>query len=102
MKIVSNNKTINIIDCKSFKSKLIGFMFNKNILNYGLHFKCSSIHTFFCFQNLDIIMTDKFNNVLYIYKDVKPNKILIKKNVYHVYEFSSNIIDLNNFELKKD
>ena len=99
MNIISNNKIINIIPCNSFIKRLFGFMFIKKSLNYGLHFKkCNSIHTFFCFQNLDIIMTDINNKVLYIYKDVKPGRIIYKKHVYNIYEFSTNVIDLNNFK----
>ena len=31
------------------------------------------------------------------YKNLKPNKIILpKKNVYYIYEFSTNIIDIDN------
>lgn len=48
---------------------------------------CNSIHTFFMFSNIDVIMTDKNNNVLYIYRNLKPWKLILpKKNVYYTYE----------------
>ena len=93
MNIIINNKKIEIKKCSNFKDRLFGFMFIKDELNYGLFFpNCNSIHTFFCFQNLDIIMTDKNNKVLYIYKNVKPNKIIYKKGIKNIYEFSNNSI----------
>ena len=63
-------------------------MFKKNI-NYGLCFpRCNSIHTFFMQKPIDVIMTDKNYNILYIYKVLKPNKIILpKKNVYYTFEF---------------
>ena len=91
-----NTNNLTIKECNSFKDRLIGFCFKKNKLNYGLLFnKCNSIHTFFCFQNLDVIMTDENNNIIHVYKNLKPNKIILpKKNVKKVYEFSLGIIQL--------
>ena len=43
------------------------------------------------FQNIDVIMTDKTNKILYTYENIKPNRIILpKKNVYYTYEFSHN------------
>ena len=91
-----DKKNLNIKTCTSFKDRLIGFCFKKEKLGYGLLFSnCNSIHTCFCFQNLDVVLTDKSDNVLYVYKSVKPWRfILPKKNVYNVYEFSSGSIDI--------
>ena len=91
MKLIYKNKEIELIECKNFYSRLMGFMFEKNIKNALLFNKCNSIHTFFCFQNLDIIMCDKDDNVLYYYENFKPWKIILpKKNVKKVYEFKAN------------
>ena len=49
-------------------------------------------------KNIDVVMTDKENNVLYIFNNVPKNKIIIKKNVYYTYEFPSNFI---NQKIKK-
>ena len=71
--------------CNSFIDRLIGMMFKikKNDLIYCFP-KCNSIHTFFMFQNIDVIMTDKNNNILYIYQNLRPNRIVFpKKNVYY-------------------
>lgn len=95
MKLIYNNKEIELIDCISFYSRLKGFMFKKNINNALLFNKCNSIHTFFMKENIDVIMCDKDNNILYFYKDLKKNKIIFpKKNVYKVIETPSNYFDI--------
>jgi len=69
-----------IITAESFKDKLIGLMGKKNI-NYGLLIKnCSSIHTFFMLENIDVLLLDQNNRILMINRNVKPNKILIYNN----------------------
>lgn len=89
MKILLKNKELELKVCNSFKDKLIGFMFKKNI-DYALRFKCKSIHTFFMKESIDVIITNKDNIVLYIYSNVSKNKIIIKKNAYYFYELPSN------------
>ena len=91
-----NKLNINIKICNKFHDRLFGLMFKKNI-NYGLCFpKCNSIHTFFMFENIDVIMTDKNYNILYIYKNLNPNKIILpKKNVYYTFELPTNKFDFN-------
>ena len=96
---------IKIIEVKTFKERLLGLMFKKNI-NYALLFPhCNSIHTFFMREKIDVVMTDKNNKVLYIKKGLKPNRIILpKKKVYNTYEFPNNFIkDLNiNDYIKRD
>ena len=91
MYLIIKNKKIEIKECNHFFSKLKGFMFKKNI-NYGLRFKnCSSIHTFFMFENIDVIMTDKNNKVIKVYNNFKKNKIILPKtSVYYTYELPNN------------
>ncbi|MBQ8891522.1 MAG: DUF192 domain-containing protein [Bacilli bacterium] len=99
MKVIVNNKEIKLIDANTFLKKLKGFMFQKNI-NYCLRFKTNSIHTFFMKEKIDIIMTDRHNNVLFILKNVPKNKVIIKKNVYYTYEFPNNFIDKDIKKIK--
>ena len=82
-----NFKNIEIKTANSFKERLIGLMFKKNI-NYGLLFKhCKSIHTFFMLEEIDVIATDKNDNIIKKYKNVKPWKILIApKKTKNIYE----------------
>ena len=65
-------------EAKTFFQKLKGLMFQDKI-NYILKFKTNGIHTFFMKSNIDVILTDKNNKILYIYKNLKPNKIILSK-----------------------
>ena len=96
MKLIYNDKEIKLKECKSFYSRLMGFMFKKNI-NYALLFnRCNSIHTFFMKENIDVIMCDKDNYILYFYSNLPKNRIVLpKKGVRKVYETPSKYFDIN-------
>jgi len=92
MRVIVNNQEIKLVIANNFLKKLKGFMFNQEI-NYCLRLKTNNVHTFFMKKNLDIVMTDKNNNVLYVFKNVKKNKIIIKPKAYFTYEFPSGFIN---------
>lgn len=95
MKLLYKNKDIDLYNCKSFFSRFKGFMMEKNINRALLFDKCNSIHTFFMKENIDVIMCDKDNNILYYYKDLGKNKVILpKKNVRKVFETPSNYFDI--------
>ena len=95
MKLIYGNKNIDIIDCNTFFSRLIGFMFKRNINNALLFNKCNSIHTFFMKENIDVIMCDKDNTIIYYYNNLKKNKIIWpKKKVYKTIELPVNYFDI--------
>ena len=81
------------VDCVDFYSRFKGLMFT-NQFDYCMRFKnCSSIHTFFMKVNIDVIMTDKDNNVLFTFRGLKPWKVIFPKaGVYNVYELPSGSI----------
>lgn len=83
-----NQKKIEIKECKSFFSRLKGFMFMKKKIQNGLWFpRCRSIHTFFMFQNISLIFTDRNFEVIAYYPNVEKNQTIIApKNVYHTFE----------------
>lgn len=88
--------------CTNIKERFFGLMFIKQKLNYGLCFpKCNSIHTFFMKQSIDVIMTNKNHQILYIYSNLKPRKIILpKKEVYYTYELPcnfSNNLKINDY-----
>ncbi len=95
MKLTYNDKEIILNECKSFYSRLKGFMFKKDI-DYALLFnKCNSIHTMFMQSNIDVIMCDKDNRILYYFNDLAKNKIIWpKKNVYKTIELPVNYFDI--------
>ena len=95
MKLIYNQKEIEIYECKTFFSRLMGFMFRKEI-NHALLFNhCSSIHTFFMKKNIDVIMCNDDNNVLYYYNNLNKRKIIWpKKFVTKVIELPVNYFDI--------
>ncbi len=86
MEIIINNQIFNLDIANSFKKRLMGLMGKKNIKK-GIFFpKTNSIHTFFMKEEIDLIMIDKDNNIIYFKKNLKRNKIVIKKKAYHTIE----------------
>ena len=95
MKLVYDNKSIELTECKSFYSRLKGFMFKKKIDKALLFNRCNSIHTFFMRSNIDVIMCDKDNKILYYYHDLGKNKIILpKKRVYKTIELPVSYFDI--------
>lgn len=92
MEIVINNKRYNLMIANTFFKRLKGLMFQKEI-KQGLFLpKTNSIHTFLMKDMIDIIMIDKEDNIVYLEKKVKKNKIIIKKKAYHTIELPKNTI----------
>ena len=83
MYTIINDKKTKIIPLISFFDKSKGLMFRKETIKdiYMLS-KCSSIHTFFMFQNIDICILDKNYKILYLKENMKKNRILVKKGYY--------------------
>lgn len=83
MYVEINNKKYNVILMNTFYKKLKGLMNTKEpISDVYLFPRCSSIHTYFMKQNIDVCMLDKNYNVTFLKENVKPWKILIKKGYY--------------------
>lgn len=98
--ILKDNKKLEIKEYKNFIKKLQGLMFKKEKINYIVRLNnCNSIHTFFMKQNIDVIITDKKNNILYKRKNITKNKVIFPiKNGYYVYEMPEGTIDkINKF-----
>lgn len=97
MKIIINNQEFNVDVANNFKKRLFGLMGKKNITK-GMFFpQTKSIHTFFMKEDIDIIMVDKDNNVIYYKKNFPKYHILIKKKAYHTIELPHN--SLNNINI---
>lgn len=88
MYLLCNQNKIEITDCLTFWTRLKGFMFQKKKIDQGKRFpKCNSIHTFFMFQTIDVIMTDRNHKIIRMYPNLKPMRIILPhKNVYYTYE----------------
>ena len=95
MKLSDGKKEIELIECKTFYSRFKGFMFEKNIDKALLFDKCNSIHTFFMKENIDVIMCDNNNIILFYYKNMGKNKVILpKKGVTKVFETPGNYFDI--------
>ena len=80
-------------EAKTFTQKLKGLMFQKKF-DYILKFKTNGIHTFFMKTNIDVILTDKNGKIMYIYHNLKPNKIILpKKGVKYTFEMPVNYLN---------
>lgn len=105
MELICKNKKINLQECTSFFSRFKGFMLCKNINKALLFNHCNSIHTFFMYKNIDVIMCNKDNTILYYYKNLGKNKIILpKKGVNKVYETPAMYFNLkinDKLEVKK-
>lgn len=74
-----------------------GLMFKKDF-DYGVRLRCNGIHTFFMFENIDVVLTDKENKIINVYYNLKPNRIILpKRNVFYTYEFPTGYI--NNLKI---
>jgi hypothetical protein len=87
MKLIYNNKEILLKECRTFWTRFKGFMLCKEINRALLFNHCNSIHTFFMYKDIDVIMCNKDNIILYYYKNLSKNKVIFpKKGVSIVYE----------------
>ena len=102
MRLVYGNREIELTECNSFWSRFRGFMLVKNIDRALLFRNCNSIHTCFMKKNIDVIMCDKNYKVLYFYKNLPKNRIILpKKNVYIVIETPSNYFNVKVHDIIK-
>lgn len=92
MKLIIDNKKYNIEIYNNPFKKMLGFMFKKNINKIICLKRCNSIHTFFMKCNISVIMLDKNFNIVYIEKNMKKNKVLIKKDAYYTIELNTNLL----------
>ena len=79
----------NLKYANKFIDRFKGLMFKKDITPICFP-RCKSIHTFFMKKNIDVIISDKNNKVIAIYKNVGKNKIIINKKAYYIYELPIN------------
>lgn len=85
-----------MIYADTFLKRLLGLAFKKEIVNSIKFENCNSIHTFFMKCPIDVYLVDKSNKILYIYKSLKKNRIILpRKGVYSVYETKVNKYNYN-------
>ena len=88
-----NNQKIPIKIANTLKEKITGLSLKENI-NYGLYIpNCNHIHTFFMYEDIDVLYLNKDNMIIYKYVAMPP------KRTFKVYE---NINKTNVLELPKN
>lgn len=75
----------------SFRDRLIGLMFKKEIEDKAIIFEnCRSVHTCFMFQSIDIVALNRAFEITEIRRSVKPWQfIFFKSPSQHVLEMKS-------------
>ncbi|MDD3436711.1 MAG: DUF192 domain-containing protein [Candidatus Gastranaerophilales bacterium] len=84
---------------ENFFTRTLGLIFKKIILpEEGLIIKpCCSVHTFFMQFAIDVIFVDKNNEIIAIYENVLPNRVLpIHFNSFYVIELLAGQISEKN------
>ena len=80
-------KKIKLIELTKFWDRFKGLKFVLEPIDYGIKFpKKRFVTTNFLCQKIDIVLTDKEDNILYMYENMKTeNYIFPKRSVYNVY-----------------
>ena len=95
MKVKIQKNVIEVKEAKDFKTRLLGFMGQKNIQTGILFPNCKSIHTFFMKENIDVIMCNKDNEILFYFPNIGKNKVILpKKDVSKVIELPCNYFNI--------
>lgn len=83
MYIVINGNKYNVVVMDTFFNRLKGLMFKKDkIKDIYMFPRCSSIHTFFMFQDIDVCMVDKNFVITHISHSLSRGKVLVKRGYY--------------------
>lgn len=105
MKVYNSSKNNLIADdvkaAQNFFTRSFGLLLRKSLSdNEGLIIKpCCSIHTFFMKFPIDVLFINKNNEIIALYENVKPYRILpIHLNSYYVIELSSGSVSEKNVE----
>ncbi|HIR48377.1 MAG TPA: hypothetical protein IAB35_00175 [Candidatus Faecimonas gallistercoris] len=87
-------KKIKLIEPQGFWNRFKGLKFVLEPINYGLRYsKKKFVTTNFLCQRIDIVLTDKEDNILYLYENMKTEKYIFpKRKVYHVYFLPLNTV----------
>ena len=83
MNLIHNDKssTVPLKLCDNFFSRFKGLMFVTKPIKSGIVIApCDSIHMFFMFQSIDVVMVDSKDNVMFVKENVKPWTIILPKN----------------------
>ena len=94
-----NKKKYKIVELTKFWERFKGLKFNLEKIDYIIKFPHKRfVSTDFICQRIDVILTDKEDKILRIYRDFPSEKYIFpKKKVYNVYFLPVNLS--NNFQI---
>lgn len=105
MKVYNSSKNNLVADkvfvADNFVTRTIGLISKKEILEgEGMVIKpCCSIHTFFMRFDIDVLFVNKKNEVVAVYENVKPNRVLpIHFNSEYVIELPAGGVSSKNIQ----
>lgn len=88
-----NKKKLPIVLANNFQKRLQGLM-GVFPITYGMLFlHCDAIHTFFMKDAIDIVGLNQNNQIIYLYQNLSPNRILRishGKEKIHILELPKN------------
>lgn len=94
MKIKIKEQFFDVYDAKKMHERLIGLMFNKNKERFLFFRNCNAIHTWFMLYSIDILMVNNEYEVVAIFRDVKPWRVVSAK-AKHTFEFKTGLLNID-------
>ena len=85
MHLKCGKKRIEIIELNKFNEKFKSFKFYLETIDYGIRIKKKHYNTYFFCQNVDICVTDKSDNIIKLYQNVRSEKIKFFFNANYIY-----------------
>ena len=80
------NKKIEIKECNTFKTRFKSLKFKLEKLDYILYFPNRKLaNTYWFCQRVDLCFTDKDNKILYLYENIKSEKLIFKYKAHNLY-----------------
>lgn len=79
MKIIINNKSLNVIEYNKIFEKFKGLKFYFEPIENAYRFNSRYANTYFLCQRIDLVMTDINNTIVYLYPNLKTEKIIFPK-----------------------
>lgn len=106
MYIKIKNKKMEILEYTKFKERFKSLKFYLKDIDFGIKFPNKrTANTYFFCQRVDICFTDKDDNILYLFDNVKSEKYIIRlkaKNVYYFPKGTNKYLNIgDNIKLTK-
>lgn len=89
-----NGSKLDIRVCDDFKSRFKSLKFYLDEINFCMYFPKKKIaNTYFFCQRVDICFTDNDNKIIYIAKNIRSEKLIIKFKAKNIFIFPARYCD---------